>query len=66
VPAVIGVHADRYRVEVDAEYGIILSVHTFFAGRAYQTIDMVELELDGPLDAELFEFDEPPPSQTAA
>lgn len=66
VPRVIGVHADRYRVEVDAEHGFVLSVHALFAGRAYQTIDVIELQLDGPVNDELFEFHVPPASQTAA
>jgi outer membrane lipoprotein-sorting protein len=63
---VIGVHADRYRLEVDAEHGIILSVHAFFADQAYQTIDVIELQFDGPVNDELFAFPERPASQTAA
>lgn len=66
VPRVIGVRADRYRVEVDVEHGIILSVHARFADRTYQTIDVIELQLDGPVNDELFEFHVPPASQTAA
>lgn len=65
VPRVIGVHADRYRVEVDAEHGIILSVHSLFSDQTYQTIDVIELSLDGPINDELFEFHEPPESRTA-
>ncbi len=66
VPRVIGVHADRYTLEVDAEHGIILSVHAFFADQAYHTIDAIELQFDGPVHDELFEFHEPPASQTTA
>ncbi len=65
VPRMIGVHADRYRVEVDAEHGIILSVQALFADQTYQTIDVIELKLDGPVNDELFDFNVPPASQTA-
>ncbi len=60
VPRVIGAHADRYRVEVDAECGIILSVHALVADRAFQTIDVIELQIDGTVDDETFEFHLPP------
>lgn len=65
VPRAIGVHADRYKVEVDAEHGIILSVHALFADQKYHTIDVIELQLNGPVNDELFEFHLPPASQTA-
>jgi hypothetical protein len=56
----LGPHADRYRVEVDAERGLVLSVHAFFAAEAYQTIDAIDLQIDGPVDERLFEFRKPP------
>ncbi len=66
LPRAIGVNADRYRLEVDAQHGFVLSVHAFLSEQAYQTIDVIELQVDGPVNTELFEFREPPASQTAA
>jgi hypothetical protein len=57
---------DRYRVEVDAERDLVLSVHAFFADEAYQTVDAIELQLDGPVDEGLFEFREPPDATVLA
>jgi hypothetical protein len=64
-PTVIGANADRYRVEVDAETGLVLSVHAFIAVHAYQTIDVIDLDNDCPLNLELFEFQEPPGAAAA-
>jgi hypothetical protein len=56
----LGSHADRYRVEVDAQRGLILSVHAIFANEAFQTIDAIDLQVDGTVDEQLFEFEGPP------
>ena len=58
-PAAIGRYADRYRVELDAATGLVLGVHAFFAELRYQTIDVIDLDLDGALDPNLFVFHEP-------
>ena len=52
----LGAHADRCRVEVDAERGHVLSHQCFFRGAPYETIDVIDLQLDGPLDMNLFAF----------
>ena len=54
-----------YALQIDAEHGIILSVHALFADRSYQMIDVIELQLDGPVTDELFRVP-PPASQVAA
>jgi hypothetical protein len=59
-PTAIGANADSYRVEVDAATGWVLSVHAFIAEQPYQTIDVIDLDNDGPLNPKLFEFQEPP------
>lgn len=59
LPPVLGAHADRYRVEVDADRGLILSVHAYLGDKPFQTIDTIELELDEAISPELFELHAP-------
>jgi hypothetical protein len=55
----LGTGADSYRLEVDAERGIILASHAFFDGQPFQVIEALEMTLDGPLDEGLFKFEPP-------
>ena len=60
----IGADADRYGFEVEAERGLVLSVHALFAEQPAQTTDVTDLQLDGRLNVDLFEFHEPPGEAT--
>lgn len=55
----LGTGADSYRLEVDAERGIILASHAFFDGQPFQVIETLNMTLDGKLDEGLFKFEPP-------
>jgi outer membrane lipoprotein-sorting protein len=55
----LGAGADSYRLEVDAERGIILASHAFCQREPFQVIEAQEITLDAPLDKALFEFEPP-------
>jgi hypothetical protein len=55
----LGTGADSYRLDIDAERGIVLASHAFFQGEPFQVIEALEIVLDEPLDKGLFEFQSP-------
>ncbi len=59
----IGRGADRFRLEFDAERGIVLASHAFTDGEPFSTIEAVEVAYDEQLDESLFEFVAPPGEQ---
>jgi len=52
----LGLGADRYRFEVDAERGLILYSQALREGAPFLELAALELTLDEPLDPALFEF----------
>jgi outer membrane lipoprotein-sorting protein len=52
----LGAGADRYRLEVDAERGIVLAAHAFAGNEPFQVIEATEVEFDAALDDGLFVF----------
>jgi hypothetical protein len=55
----LGLGADRYRLEVDAERGMVLASQALFEDAPFSEITALELTLDEPLDPVLFEFSPP-------
>jgi hypothetical protein len=55
----LGTGADSYRLEIDAERGVVLASHAFFGGKPFQVIEALEVALDESLDDELFKFQPP-------
>ncbi len=51
---VLGAYADRYRLEVDTEYGLILSVHAYLDDGVFQTIDALDVHINEDIDPSLF------------
>lgn len=52
----IGRGADRFRLEFDAERGIVLASHALTDGKPFSTIEAVEVAYDEQLDESLFEL----------
>jgi hypothetical protein len=52
----LGLGADRYRLEVDAERGLVLASQAFTDDVPFTEVSALELTLDEPLDPALFEF----------
>jgi hypothetical protein len=55
----LGLGADRYRLEIDAERGLILASQAFTEDVPFAEVSALELVLDEPLDPALFEFSPP-------
>jgi hypothetical protein len=60
----LGVHhlgpgADRYRLELDAERGVVLAAHAFANDEPFQIIEALAVELDEQIDSGLFRFEAP-------
>jgi len=58
----IGRGAERYRLEFDAERGIVLAAHAFTGDQPFNKLEALEVVFDEPLPESLFEF-EPPPGE---
>jgi hypothetical protein len=52
----LGFGADRYRLEVDAELGLILASQAFLDGAPFSEVGALELTVNEPIDPALFEF----------
>jgi hypothetical protein len=55
----LGMGADRYRLEFDAERGMILAARAFRDGEPFEAIETLEIAFDEPLEDALFEFRPP-------
>lgn len=55
----LGHGADRFRLEFDADRGIVLAGQAFATGELFRTIEAVEVEIDGDFDGGLFVFRPP-------
>jgi len=55
----LGAGGDRYRLEVDAERGLVLAAHAFADGEPFQVVEAVEFEVDRDIDADMFVFRPP-------
>jgi hypothetical protein len=55
----LGHGADRFRLEFDADRGIVLAGQAFATGELFRTIEAVEVEIDGDFDWDLFVFRPP-------
>jgi hypothetical protein len=55
----LGIGADRYVIDVDAQRGVLLWVEALRDGEAFQRIEAVEIAFDEPLDDELFVLHRP-------
>jgi outer membrane lipoprotein-sorting protein len=51
-----GLGAERYRLEIDAERGIILASQSFTGNAPFIEVEALELKLDEPIDQARFEF----------
>jgi hypothetical protein len=58
----LGIGADLYRLEVDAEFGVLLSAAALRDGEPFHEVTVLEIAFDEPLGEELFHF-EPPPGE---
>ncbi len=59
----LGTGAERYRLEVDAERGVLLSVEAIREGLPFARTEAVEIAFDVPLEDDLFVFRPPPDEQ---
>jgi len=55
----LGLGAERYRLELDAERGLVLAAQAFIDGAPFTEVKALELTVDEPLDPALFEFAPP-------
>jgi hypothetical protein len=55
----LGTGADSYRLDIDAECGIVLASQAFVHGDPFQIIEALEITLDERLDEGLFKFQPP-------
>jgi hypothetical protein len=55
----LGFGADCYRLEIDAERGLILASQAFVDDAPFSEVTALELRLDEPIDPALFEFAPP-------
>ena len=55
----LGAGADHYRLELDAERGLVLAAQAFAAGEPFKSIEVVELDLDHAIDDDVFVFHAP-------
>lgn len=55
----LGGGADRYRLEVDAQRGVLLQVVALRDGQPFQKITTVEIKFDLPISEERFRFQPP-------
>ena len=55
----LGADADRYRLEVDGQRGVLLEVVALRDGEPFQKITTVEIAFDGPIPEERFTFEPP-------
>jgi hypothetical protein len=56
----MGIGGDRYRLELDAERGLVLSAQAFAGGEPFQVVEALEFEVDQEVDDDLFVFHAPP------
>jgi outer membrane lipoprotein-sorting protein len=52
----LGLGADHYRIEVDAEHGVLLEVAAVVAGEPFQVTSAAEISFDEPIDPGRFRF----------
>jgi hypothetical protein len=55
----LGLGADRYHLEIDAERGLVLCVQAVTAGQPFSVVETLEIAIDEQLDPSLFEFKPP-------
>lgn len=55
----LGAGADRYRLELDAERGLVLAAHAFTGDEAFQIVEALELEVDEAVAEDAFVFRAP-------
>jgi outer membrane lipoprotein-sorting protein len=60
----LGLGADEYTLEVDAQRGVLLRVEARVGGHAFQVTEAVEIAFDAALDHALFRFTPPPGEET--
>jgi hypothetical protein len=55
----LGTGGDRYRLEVDAERGLVLAAQAFAGGEPFRVVEALELEVDEAIDEDVFVFRAP-------